>query len=368
MKRLFIMLGLGIAGCDPAGAGRPAQPVVSADVGPVVIPAEKPLQPAVTMIPSTFADVVEQTRPAVVNIYTRKRIVGDNRPVVGADHRLIPQERLEQSLGSGFIIDAAGLVLTNYHVVKDASQIEVRLFDDRWFKAKIVGDDAKTDVALLQLDGAAELPALMLGDSSALRVGDWVMAIGNPLGLTSTVTVGIASATGRKKIPLGGDLEFQDFIQTDASINLGNSGGPLVTLDGAVIGINTATASAQGIGFAIPANMVKEILPSLKDGGHLQRSWLGIYVAEVPRALRLQIKLPETGGALVTGVVSPGPAAKASIKPGDVILSLDGNEVSDSSKLAWLAGNVGVGVVAQLVVQRGNQTLNLAIEMGAQPE
>jgi serine protease Do len=367
MKRLFLILGLGIIGCEAAPVDRTPE-VSGAKAGDASrIPSDLPAQAPVILIPSTFADIVERTRPAVVNIYTRKRVTSVKK-MVGVEHRLVPQERLEQSLGSGFIIGSDGMVITNYHVVADATEIEVRLFDERWFKAQIVGDDAKTDIALLKLDGAVDLPALALGDSSALRVGDWVLAIGNPLGLTSTVTAGIASATGRKKIPLGGDLQFQDFIQTDASINPGNSGGPLMNLDGTVIGINTATAFGQGIGFAIPANMVKEILPSLSAGGHLQRSWLGIYVDEVPKALRPQIGLPATGGALVTGVVRGGPAEKAAIKPGDVILALDGNQVSDSSKLAWLAGNVGVGMVARLEIQRGNQALELTIEMGALPD
>lgn len=365
MKRFVVVLAVSTFGCQPTAGEAPA---VSSGGTVASATAHQVDVPAVPMVPATFADVVERVRPAVVNIYTRKR-VATNRFLVGADHRLVPEERLAESLGSGFIIDAEGHVLTNFHVIDKAEEIEVRLFDERWFKARLVGDDAKSDVALLKLEQATDLPVLPLGDSDALRVGDWVMAIGNPLGLTSTVTVGIASATGRKRIPMGGDLRFQDFIQTDASINPGNSGGPLVSLDGAVVGINTAVNSAaQGIGFAIPANMVAELLPRLKEGGHVQRSWLGIYVDDVPQGLRQQLSLPSAGGALVTGVVKGGPAEAATLKPGDVILRLGDQDVADSSKLAWLAGNVGVGKSAALLVQRGNERMTLEIRMGALPE
>lgn len=357
MKHLWVLLFVHALGCPSSDGNTPALPATQTDAAAHAVP------PAVA--PPTFADVVEKARPAVVNIYTRKRVAPPSAPDAA---RLVPQERLAQSLGSGFIIDAQGHVLTNFHVIEDAQEIEVRLFDERWFKASVVGDDAKTDLALLKLADAKDLPVLPLGDSDALRVGDWVIAIGNPLGLTSTVTVGIASATGRKRLPLNASLKFQDFIQTDASINPGNSGGPLVALDGTVVGINAAVKTdAQGLGFAIPANMVAELLPKLKAGGHVERGWLGIYIDEVPKGLRDQIDLPATGGALITGIVKGGPGETAKLRPGDVIIEVDRKIVTDASNLAWLAGNVGVGNTAQLSVRRGNESLTLPIVLGAPP-
>ena len=323
-------------------------------------------QPAVGY--PSFADVVEKTRPAVVNIFTKSK-VQTNRYFLGPGRRLIPEERLATSLGSGFIIDNDGYVLTNYHVIKGASQIEVRLLDDRKFNAEVVGEDPKTDVALLKILNGKDLPTLPLGDSEKLRVGEWTIAIGNPLGLTSTVTAGIASATGRRDIPISGDLRYQDFIQTDASINPGNSGGALVNVKGEVIGINTAVNSAaQGIGFAIPINMVKELLPRLKEGGRLQRAWLGVYPDDVPDALRPQIGLPKDGGALVKGVVRGGPAAKAKLRKGDVILTLGDERIDDPEELAWVTGNHKAGDVVPILVHRGDQKMKIDVKLGVLPE
>ncbi len=316
----------------------------------------------------SFADVVERVRPAVVNIYTRTR-VATQRYYVGPGRRLVPEQRRSESLGSGFIMDPDGRVLTNYHVIRDATEIEVRLFDERRFKAKVIGEDPKTDVALLQLEDARGLPALEFGDSEDLRVGDWVVAIGNPLGLTSTVTAGIASATGRRDIPVSGDLRYQDFIQTDASINPGNSGGPLVDIRGRVVGINTlVNAAAQGIGFAIPINMVKELMPKLSEGGRVQRSWLGIYIDEVPDPLRAQIGLPDEGGALVKGVVKGGPGEKARLAAGDVILELGGEDIENADQLSWVAGNYPVGKEVEVEVRRGSQNIELSVRLGALPD
>ena len=194
------------------------------------------------------------------------------------------------------------------------------------------------------------------------------MAIGNPLGLSSTVTAGVVSATGRAGLPLG-SLRYQDFIQTDASINPGNSGGPLINLDGEVVGINTAvSAEGQGIGFAIPARMVLTIVPKLRDYGRVERSWLGIYVDEIPPALRGELGLTPRGGALVRGVVRGGPAELATLRQGDVILLLGGQEVRDADHLSWLAANVGVGNEVAAEVRRGSESLVLTITMGALPD
>jgi serine protease Do len=200
-------------------------------------------------------------------------------------------------------------------------------------------------------------------------VGDWVVAIGNPLGLTSTVTAGIISATGRKSLPLGGDMMYQDFIQTDASINPGNSGGPLIDLQGRVVGINTAvSAEGQGLGFAIPIEMVQEILPRLKAGGQVERSWLGIYIDPVPARLRKELKLSEPGGVLVTRVVRGGPGDRGGLKPGDVVLQLDGKPVPGPDELAWMAGNLGVGKEIALRVIRAGKQADLRVTLGALPD
>ena len=353
------MAGLLFVGCDAKEA--------SPRVVEKIIVQKEPAPAAPVGARPSFADMVERARPAVVNIFTRTK-VNTNRYIVTPSHQLVPEQRVTESLGSGFVIDAEGHVLTNFHVVRGATDIEVRLFDDRRFPAEIVGDDPKSDIALLKIQGAKNLPVMKMGDSSTLRVGDWVVAIGNPLGLTSTVTAGIVSATGRKSLPLGG-MRYQDFIQTDASINPGNSGGALLNVDGEVVGINTAINEAgQGIGFAIPLNMVKEILPRLKEGGRIQRSWLGIYVDPIPPALRAELSLPEEGGALVKRIVKGGPAEQAGLTPGDVILDLDGSPVDDPDQLAWMAGNMGVGKTVQLKVVRGTERLQLPLTLGALPD
>lgn len=315
-----------------------------------------------------FADVVEEVRPAVVNIYTRTRRPAQ-RPPLGPQG-IVPPERIEESLGSGFLFHSDGLVLTNDHVIADAAEIAVRLLDERIFSAQVVGRDPQTDTAVLRLlDVEDPLPSLSLGDSDALRVGSWVLAIGNPLGLTSTVTAGIASATGRQVLPPGDTrLRFQDFIQTDASINPGNSGGPLINADGEVVGIATAVSAAgQGLGFAIPINMVREILPDLLEEGRVERSWLGVYVSELPPALRRELDLPQ-GGVLITKTVPGSPAEEAGLLPGDVLLSLGDQPISEPSALAWAASNLGVGLEIQVQILRGNQRRQIPLTMGALPE
>ena len=320
--------------------------------------------------PRSFADVVEKARPAVVNIYTRKRVVTGRRYNPFSRRGFVPEERIEESLGSGFIIDGDGHVLTNFHVIDNATQIGVRLLDERFFKADVVGADPKTDLALLEIDhGDEELPVLPLGDSQKLRVGDWVIAIGNPLGLASTVTAGIASAVGRKNIPISQDMRYKDFIQTDASINPGNSGGPLIDIDGRVVGINTAiSAQGQGIGFAVPINMAREILDQLKEKGHVERSWLGVYAREVPDALREQIGVDFEGGVLIRKIVAGGPADKAGLTSGDIIYSLDSTVVEDPPDMAWTASNLGVGKKVEVVYFRGNEKRSTTLTMGALPD
>ena len=320
---LLLLVLLTTTSCLNESPSTTSQHVAEKAAPPSAAPAPTPLFPS-------FADVVEKVRPSVINIYTRTR-VRTNRYLVTPGHRLVPEERQRESLGSGFIIGADGYALTNFHVIDGANQIEIRLLDERRFKAHVIGVDKKTDIALIKIDGAKKLPALEFADSEALRVGEWVIAIGNPVGLTSTVTAGIASAIGRRDLPIGGDLRYQDFIQTDASINPGNSGGPLIDVRGRVVGINSAVhSSAQGIGFAIPINIAKQLLPRLKKGGQVQRAWLGIYVDDIPKALRPEIGLPPSGGALVREIIHGGPAHQAKLKPGDVILEAGGEKIESA--------------------------------------
>ncbi|MEO1272293.1 MAG: trypsin-like peptidase domain-containing protein, partial [Myxococcota bacterium] len=255
--------------------------------------------------PISFQALVKRANPGVVNIYTR--VAMDSRDQLNQYMPFMPRQREGQSLGTGFIVDAEGLVLTNHHVIQNASQIRVRLWDDREYDAEVVGTDPKTDIALLKVNEAPKLQALPLGDSEALAVGDWVVAIGNALGLTSTVTAGIVSAKGRRRseVPLGGgEMTYVDFIQTDASINPGNSGGPLLNMRGEVVGINTAISrEGQGIGFAIPIGMARAILPQLKSNGKVSRSWLGIYVSKVTAEVAKKAGLDTVRGAQVRRIV-----------------------------------------------------------------
>lgn len=339
-----------------------AAPSTKAQPVPTPIAAPTPSMPALGL--PNFAPLVERARPAVVNIYTTSRTKLKTSPLVP----FAPKDRVAQSLGSGFIISESGLVLTNYHVVQKATDIEVRLLDNQRFKAKVVGQDPKTDVALLQLQGAKNLPSLELAASKDLKIGEWLIAIGNPLGLTSTVTAGIASATGRRNVPLSGDMMYQDFIQTDASINPGNSGGPLINSRGRVVGINTAvSAEGQGIGFAIPSDMVQQILPQLQKNGRVERSWLGIYVAEVPELVRTKLGI-RAGGALVRRVVNNGPAKRAKLQSGDIIVKFDGKSIEDSSRLSWMASMKGVGKKVPLEFYRGTQRMGTYIVLGTLPD
>ncbi len=365
-------------GCDapPDAHSNPNQPASDEDKASAAPqsdharpqPTDAPSKPGAR--PASFADIVAKVRPAVVNIYTRKEVITRSRLHPFAHRGMVPRRRVAESLGSGFIIDEKGHVLTNFHVVEHATEIGVRLLDERFFEAELIGADPKTDVALLRIKDGKDLPVIELGDAHRLRVGDWVVAIGNPLGLASTVTAGIASAIGRKGIPVSEEMRYQDFIQTDASINPGNSGGPLINTAGQVVGINTAiSAEGQGIGFAIPINMARDILPQLKKKGRVERSWLGIYVGEVPTQVRRELGLTKKdGGALVTRVVPGGPAAAAKLARGDIIVAIDGEKIDDAGHLTWLASNLGIGRTVRVELQRGDQRLKAELTLGALPD
>jgi serine protease Do len=266
----------------------------------------------------------------------------------------------QQSLGSGFIIDKDGYIITNNHVVEGADDIKVKLADGREFKAKVVGRDSKTDLALIKISSLfRNLPILPLGDSDRIRVGEWVLAVGNPFGLGHTVTQGIISATGR----VIGSGPYDDFLQTDAPINPGNSGGPLINLKGEVIGINSAiVATGQGIGFAIPSNMAKNATSQLKEKGKVVRGWIGVTIQTVTPEMAQSFGLKEPKGALVADVVRGGPADSAGIKQGDIIVALDGNNVKDSRDLPRKVAEIPIGKIVDVIVIRNGKEMSLKMK------
>ncbi len=319
--------------------------------------------------PAGFADLVERVSPAVVNIRVTKMEPMNFDGFGGEDGapfgpfferffgRLphgqpMPQRRA----GSGFIISVDGQVVTNNHVVEGAREIVVKLADGQEYPATVVGRDPKTDLALLKIAPKKNLPTVTLGDSKTLRVGDWVVAIGNPLGLSNTVTAGIVSAKGREL----GAGPYDDFIQTDAPINPGNSGGPLINLRGEVVGINTAIAAGgQGIGFAIPVGTAKLVVPELAANGRVTRAWLGVSTQEVTPDLAKTLGLAEARGALVSGVVGDSPAGKAGIQKGDVIVELDGKAVKTSRDLPRLVAGTPAGKTVAVKVLRDGRDVTL---------
>ncbi|HXX54168.1 MAG TPA: Do family serine endopeptidase, partial [Thermodesulfovibrionales bacterium] len=316
--------------------------------------------------PKSFADLAEKVKPAVVNISTVstvkipgnpfKQFFGPDQvgPFGGFFHRFfgeVPDKDMkQQSLGSGFIIDKDGYIITNNHVVEGAEEIKVKLSDGREFKAKVIGRDPKTDLALLKISSIFKnLPTISLGDSDKMRVGDWVIAVGNPFGLEETVTQGIISATGR----VIGSGPYDNFLQTDAPINPGNSGGPLVNLKGEVIGINSAIiASGQGIGFAIPSSVAKTIISQLKEKGKVTRGWIGVSVQTITPEIAQAFGLKDTKGALVGEIVQGGPAATAGLTRGDVIISFDGKEINKMSDLPFIVAQTPIGKTVDVKVIR----------------
>ena len=311
-----------------------------------------------TLIPMNFTDLAQKAKPGVVNIRTVKIVKGGGRvfrhffgkpfgnndpfkdffgPNPGQD----PQREFKQrSLGSGFIIDRKGYIVTNNHVVENADQIKVKLANEKEFDAKIVGRDPKTDLALIKIDESSGLVPLKIGNSDDLKVGTWVVAIGSPFGLEQTVTAGIVSAKGR----IIGSGPYDDFIQTDASINPGNSGGPLLNMKGEVVGINTAIiASGQGIGFAIPINLADGIIAQLKTSGEVTRGWLGVGIQDLTPELAEYYKVKNQKGVLVTHVFEGDPADKGGIKAKDIIITIDGKPVPTARELSSTIAGIAVG-------------------------
>jgi serine protease Do len=311
---------------------------------------------------ANFVKLAEALKPTVVHISTSKDFTSS--PLY---HWLPHGRRKATGLGTGTIIDSDGLILTNNHVIRSADVIMVRLADERIFRAQVVGRDEDTDLALIEIEAKKPLPHAKLGDSDELRIGERVVAIGNPFGLDHTVTAGIVSAKGRRNIAPGGRRSpYWDFIQTDASINPGNSGGPLINMRGEVVGVNTAIDSrGAGIGFAIPVNMAKAIIPLLKKHGRAPRSYLGVTIQPVTRSLKRSLSLPSRQGALVAQVVPGSPAQKAGIMAGDVIVEFNGKKVEKSSDLPWLAAMAGIGKKVDVVVIRGGKRYKIEATLEA---
>lgn len=330
--------------------------------------------------PQSFADLADKVKPAVVNISTTSTMKVPGNPFKhffgeGEGNRQDPfddffkhffnqqpdREMKQKSLGSGVIISQDGEIITNNHVVENADEIKVKLSDGREFKAKVMGRDPKTDLALIKISTPFEkLPILALGDSDKMRVGDWVLAVGNPFGLEQTVTQGIISATGR----VIGSGPYDNFLQTDAPINPGNSGGPLVNLKGEVIGINTAIVpGGQGLGFAIPASLAKSITTQLREKGKVVRGWIGVSIQNVTPELATSFGMKDAHGALVSDVVKGSPSEKAGLATGDIIVSFNGKKVSNSTDLPRLVAETAVGSSVPLVVLRDNKERSFSVKV-----
>jgi serine protease Do len=368
-----IVLGLGLAG------GLSFNGTSGVQNASLTVPAVSASE--AVMVPVNFTELAEKAKPGVVNIRTVKTTNGGGpvfrhffgrNPHGGQDpfqdfFGLGPQREFKQrSLGSGFLLDNEGYIVTNNHVVEDADQIKVRLSDESEYDATIIGRDPKTDLALIKIDAPSkDLKPLELGDSDTIPVGSWVVAIGSPFGLEQTVTAGIVSAKGR----IIGSGPYDDFIQTDASINPGNSGGPLLNLKGEVVGINTAiVASGQGIGFAIPINMAGGIISQLKDSGEVSRGWLGVGIQDLTPELAEYYAIKEKEGVLVTQTYEGDPADKAGIKEGDVIVAVDGKRIASSRELSRTVAEAGVGNKMSLTVLRDGREKEIDVKLAKRPD
>ncbi len=350
----------------PARGGSPAP------VAPIAAPG---VPAAARAAASSYNDAVQRAMPSVVNIFTSKEIRSPRHPLLNDPvfrrffgEQLPDEAQRAASLGSGVIVSANGYVLTNHHVVEAADEIEVALADGRKLLAKVVGNDPETDIAVLRVT-AENLPAINFGSSDALRVGDVVLAIGNPFGVGQTVTAGIVSALGRTGLGIN---TFENFIQTDAAINPGNSGGALIDATGSLVGINTAIFSRSGgslgIGFAIPESTAKMVLDQIVKSGGVTRGWIGVEVQEITPAVAESFKLGSTRGALIAGVLRGGPADKAGVKPGDVLVEVDGKPVADPAAMLNLVAALAPGASAKVKVRRQSKDVDATIAVGRRPK
>ena len=385
--------GLATSGADwlPWGRSQETPTPAAAPAAPAQTTAAPPTSHGAAL--PSFADIAARAEGAVVNISTTQTVknegmrgfgppgpggpgqgpspFGGNDPFEEFFRRFAPQmpkSFKQRSLGSGFLIGSDGMIVTNNHVVEHADEVLVKLSgSDHQYKAKVLGTDPKTDVALVKIEPKGEIPALKLGDSAGLRVGDWVVAIGNPFGLEHTVTAGIVSAKGRAI----GQGPYDDFIQTDASINPGNSGGPLLNLQGEVIGINSAIFSESGgnmgIGFAIPSNLAKNVVDQLKTQGKVVRGWLGVMIQDVTEDLASSFKLSEPHGALVSNVKEGGPGAQAGLEPGDIVVEFDGKKVKSSHELPAMVAATPVGKEVEVKILREGKEKTLRAKIAEMP-
>jgi Do/DeqQ family serine protease len=350
----------------------PARSAAPAAVLPVLTEAAPAAAAART---ESFHDAVRRSSPAVVNIFTSKEVRAPRNPMLNDPlfRRFFGEQfgddtQRASSLGSGVIVSPAGYILTNHHVVEAADEIEVALPDGKKLLAKVVGNDPETDLAVLRVN-ADKLPAIVFGQSDALRVGDVVLAIGNPFGVGQTVTSGIVSALGRSGLHIN---TFENFIQTDAAINPGNSGGALVDARGNLVGINTAIYSrsggSMGIGFAIPAATAKMVMEQIIRSGAVTRGWIGVEVQEITPALAESFKLSDARGAIIAGVLRGGPADKAGVKPGDVLTAINDATVADPQTMLNLVAALPPGSSATMKIRRQAQALEMSVTVGRRPK
>jgi len=326
-------------------------------------------------VPATFADLAERLMPSVVNISTTTTVITNTNPFPGFEFPPgspfedmfkefgTPQKRKSAALGSGFIIDKKGIVITNNHVIQDAEDIVVRVDGDKEYKATIIGQDPLSDIAVLQIVSKEKFIPVRFGDSDKTRIGDWVIAIGNPFGLGGTVTSGIVSARNRSI----GLSRYEDYIQTDASINSGNSGGPLFNMDGDVIGINTAIlgkGGSIGIGFSIPSNSAKKVIDQLIEFGETKRGWLGVRIQVVTKEIADVEKLNEPRGALVASVAKKSPSDKAGIESGDIILEFNGTKINEMKELPLIVAQTEVGKTVDVKIWRNKKEITKKIKLG----
>jgi serine protease Do len=365
-------LAVSYAAPTPAVGSQPSSHAAESTGAPVNPPGAIP--PEQTL--PNFTHLVEQVKPAVVSITTRLNDQAADNDQQGPMelpfpfNQMIPQmpqEHAVEARGSGFIVKADGTVVTNNHVVKDAKSVTVTLDDGSTFPAKVIGRDPRTDIAVLKIDAGHPLPYIQLGNSGDVKPGEWVVAMGNPFGLGGTVTAGIVSAVSRDI----GDGPYDQFIQIDAPINPGNSGGPLFTLDGKVIGMNTAILSPSGgsigIGFAIPSDMIHQVTAQLEQYGHVTRGYIGVEAQELKGATAKGLGIPDNSGALLAGVMPDGPASHAGLQPGDVIESVNGNKITNPRELALDVAAIKPGGQAHLTVLHDGKTEDIALNVGQLP-
>ena len=330
---------------------------------------------AATAVPvESFAPAAQKVIPSVVNVFTQQKVRSPAHPALQDPifryffgDRLDARPREVSNLGSGVIVSPNGYILTNHHVVEAADEIQIALADGQTLPARVVGADPETDLAVLKID-ADNLPAIIFAQTDSIKVGDWVLAVGNPFGVGQTVTAGIVSALGRTQLGIN---TFENFIQTDAAINPGNSGGALVDSAGNLVGVNSAiysrTGGSQGIGFAIPVSIARQVMEQIIKAGSVTRGWVGVEVQDLTPELAESFNLKSTEGALIAGVLKSGPADAGGIRPGDILLAVNGNKVSNSATLLNLIAALKPGEVASLTVARKQQPLDLKIQVGRRP-